>query len=99
MTVIKEMHRDSNSLYGDGMYALVKLSDESTLHLSRLDGENYWVADGLFLANGSPSWCHGFGSRCTTLRAVSEPALKAALDAAADLAPAARTAALPIEVR
>jgi len=80
---IAEVRRDSNALYGDGVYAMVRdTTDGSTLHLSQLDGETYWVADGLFGPGSFPHWCHGFGSRYTLLKTVSNAELVSALDAA-----------------
>lgn len=67
-----------------GVYALVIFEGGESLHLSRLDGNEGWVADAHFGANGYPYWCHGFGSRCTYLQVVNDDDLVAALDAAAE---------------
>lgn len=81
---IAEIRRDSHTFNGDGVYAMVQSADGETLHLSRLEGETSWIADGLFGANGFPHWCHGFGSRCTLLKSVSDAELVKLLDQAAE---------------
>jgi hypothetical protein len=78
---VTEVHRDSNALYGAGWYAMAQHADGLTMHVSQLDGESYWVADGLFGRNGFPHWCHGFGSRCTMLRTVQDVELVAMIEA------------------
>ncbi|WP_329046898.1 MULTISPECIES: hypothetical protein [unclassified Streptomyces] len=53
-----------------------------TFFLSRLVGEEDWVIDAKFGANGFPHFSHGFGSRVTKLRSLL-PEFTTPLDSAA----------------
>ncbi|MEU2462101.1 hypothetical protein ABZ604_31530 [Streptomyces sp. NPDC012473] len=53
-----------------------------TFFLSRLVGEEDWVIDAKFGANGFPHFSHGFGSRVTKLKSLL-PELTDPLDSAA----------------
>lgn len=86
-TTITTMERRTahSALAGDrpGIYAVVELSNGESLELSRLDGEDAWIADAAWGKGSFPRWCHGFGARYMMTKAVSDPALVADLDAMA----------------
>lgn len=45
----------------------------TTLHVSRLDGDDRWIVDALIPAGTSmPAFMNGWGSRCTRLRQAPE---------------------------
>lgn len=70
-------------LHGDGFAGRVNVGAH-TLYVSRYDTEHEWIVDGLWrTANSFPIFHNGDGSRCTMLRAVADPFVVAALDAAA----------------
>lgn len=55
---------------------------EVRLGVSQLDGETEWIVDS-FSVNGVPRFVNGVAARCTTLKAVTDAEIVAALDAAA----------------
>lgn len=57
--------------YGEVTYA------GSTFELSRLDGENRWVIDALWLKNGYPVFSNGFGARYLGLKLPAEEVIEA----------------------
>lgn len=76
-----------------GFSATVEFEDGSRWDVSRLDGEDGWIIDGLYTAAQPwfPVFFNGIGSRCTILRPVTLDDVTAALDAAVAL-PAAEEA-------
>lgn len=83
--VARDSRHDGFGGSESGWRAIVTLADGSTVHVSQLDGEAYWVADALFGGNGYPHWCHGFGVRYVACRTVADD-LSSELDVAVRLA-------------
>jgi len=69
--------------HGDqyGWYAEVTTATGCRVQLSRLDGDDRWIADALFSKTGVPVFVNGYGSRCTQLM-VATPHMSTALNEA-----------------
>ncbi|GAB3162125.1 hypothetical protein GCM10027258_80520 [Amycolatopsis stemonae] len=97
-SVVSVERRDEPGIFGpmvglDAQLAVVLpgRTEPNTYFLSRLVGEQCWMQDAVFGANGYPGFSHGFGSRC-----VQKQGIVAELEALLD--EAARTRGLVAEI-
>lgn len=84
LTVHRVERKNADILFGGQVPAIevhVKFDDGESMFLSRLQGEDSWIIDAYFGANGFPHFCNGFGSRVTRLHTVADD-VSDAIDAA-----------------